>query len=136
MDSSSTRLLLRRCVMERVDDDGIRGVKIGKELMPVAERALKTHLYAFAPLVLPLSEKIIYAGHLINGKVIPAASAVPGLLSDARNCFQPATLTVKKLLSGIDTCAKSACMFVVSRSNRLQYHKPLAATAGLASVHH
>ena len=57
--------------MERADDAGVRGVKIGKELMGVAARALKAHIFTFAPLVLPLSEKLTYAAHATTGKVTP-----------------------------------------------------------------
>lgn len=66
-----------RCVLERADDDGKVGVKIGKELMNVAGRALKMHIKTLAPLVLPLSEKLVYIVNYIKRKVRMSAADFP-----------------------------------------------------------
>jgi 3-ketoacyl-CoA synthase len=59
-------------VIQREDDEGVLGVKIGKELMGVAGRALEANLSALGPKVLPLSEKLIFAGHWLAGRLAKA----------------------------------------------------------------
>lgn len=58
-----------RCVYQQADEEGNRGVKIGKELMEVAGRAMKVNIRALAPLVLPASEKLKYAVNMFQRKV-------------------------------------------------------------------
>lgn len=60
---------------------GVPGIKIGKELMHVAGRALKMNITRLAPLVLPLSEKIFYACNILACKV---------LMSHALHAYIPA----------------------------------------------
>lgn len=55
--------------MTHEDEDGLTGIKIGKELMQVAGRALTTNITRLGPLILPLSEKLFYAANLIARKV-------------------------------------------------------------------
>ncbi len=57
-------------MIQREDDEGILGVKIGKELMRVAGRALTANITRLGPKVLPLSEQLIFAGNLIARKVM------------------------------------------------------------------
>ncbi|CAL8464977.1 g4512 [Coccomyxa elongata] len=57
-------------VIQREDDDGIIGVKIGKELMKVAGQALTANIMQLAPLVLPVSEQLIFAGNFVARKVL------------------------------------------------------------------
>ena len=56
-------------VIQREDDDGVIGVKIGKELMNVAGMALKANITQLGPLVLPISEQLIFAGNFVARKV-------------------------------------------------------------------
>lgn len=44
---------------------GIRGVRLGKELMSVAANGLKLNMTRLGPLVLPLSEQLLFAGNMI-----------------------------------------------------------------------
>jgi 3-ketoacyl-CoA synthase len=44
---------------------GIRGVRLGKELMSVAANGLKLNMTRLGPLVLPLSEQLLFAGNII-----------------------------------------------------------------------
>lgn len=57
-------------VIMREDDEGIVGVKIGKELMRCAGRALENNITRLGPKVLPLSEQLIFAGNFIARKVL------------------------------------------------------------------
>ncbi|EIE20573.1 hypothetical protein COCSUDRAFT_18466, partial [Coccomyxa subellipsoidea C-169] len=57
-------------VIQREDDDGVIGVKIGKELMNVAGMALKANITQLGPLVLPISEQLIFAGNFVARKVL------------------------------------------------------------------
>lgn len=61
--------MLRRAVMQQDDDEGLIGVKIGKELKHAAGMALKVNMTRLGPIVLPLSEKIIYACNYIGRRV-------------------------------------------------------------------
>lgn len=63
--------VVRSAVIQREDDDGIIGVKIGKELMKVAGQALTANIMQLAPLVLPVSEQLIFAGNFVARKVHP-----------------------------------------------------------------
>lgn len=59
-------------VIQKEDDEGILGVKIGKELMSVAGRALTANIMRLGPKVLPISEQLIFAGNLVARKVVEA----------------------------------------------------------------
>ena len=56
-------------VIQREDDDGVIGVKIGKELMKCAGKALTANITQLGPLVLPISEQLIFAGNFVARKV-------------------------------------------------------------------
>jgi len=58
-------------VIQQEDEEGKIGVKIGRELMNVAATALKTNITRLAPLVLPVSEQLIFAGNFVARKVRP-----------------------------------------------------------------
>ncbi|CAL8467330.1 g6867 [Coccomyxa elongata] len=62
-------------VIQKEDDDGLVGVKIGKELMKVAGRALKVNITQLGQKVLPLSEQLIFAGNFIARKVLGLSMA-------------------------------------------------------------
>ena len=55
-------------VIQREDDEGIVGVKIGKELMTVAGKALEANITRLGPLVLPMSEKLLFAANWVGRK--------------------------------------------------------------------
>ena len=61
----------RSVVIQQEDEEGKIGVKIGRELMSVAATALKANITRLAPLVLPLSEQLIYASNYVARKVRP-----------------------------------------------------------------
>ncbi|KAK9136345.1 hypothetical protein Syun_015675 [Stephania yunnanensis] len=48
------------CVYQKQDDAGLVGVSLSKELMIVATKALKTNISTLGPLVLPMSEQILF----------------------------------------------------------------------------
>ena len=50
------------------DEDGKIGTKIGREVMETAGKALKANITTIGPLVLPLSEKLIFVGNLFARK--------------------------------------------------------------------
>lgn len=56
-------------VIQKEDDEGKVGVKIGKELMKVAGMALKVNITRLGPKVLPISEQLIFAGNFVLRKV-------------------------------------------------------------------
>ena len=56
-------------VIQQEDDEGKIGVKIGRELMSVAAMALKANITRLAPLVLPVSEQLIFAANFVARKV-------------------------------------------------------------------
>ncbi|GBF88380.1 hypothetical protein Rsub_01092 [Raphidocelis subcapitata] len=57
------------CVFEIEDEAGVRGVKLAKELMSVAGMALKRNITTLGPLVLPLSEQVLFAANMLARKV-------------------------------------------------------------------
>ncbi|KAG0593305.1 hypothetical protein M758_1G313200 [Ceratodon purpureus] len=59
-----------RCVYQEEDDAGKVGVTLSKDLMAIAGDALKTNITTLGPLVLPLSEQLLFFGCLVARKVL------------------------------------------------------------------
>lgn len=57
------------CVFQKEDSEGKVGVFLSKELMSIAGHALKANITTLGPLVLPLSEQILFFLNLIARKV-------------------------------------------------------------------
>lgn len=65
-----------RCVYQEQDDVGKTGVSLSKDLMAIAGGALKTNITTLGPLVLPISEQLLFFATLVakkffNAKVKP-----------------------------------------------------------------
>ncbi|KAL8143512.1 hypothetical protein V2J09_016544 [Rumex salicifolius] len=58
-----------RCVYQEQDADGKTGVSLSKDLMAVAGDALKTNLTTLGPLVLPMSEQLLFFVTLVRKKL-------------------------------------------------------------------
>ncbi|KAI8464760.1 MAG: FAE1/Type III polyketide synthase-like protein-domain-containing protein [Monoraphidium minutum] len=58
------------CVYEGEDEDGTRGVRLSKELMAIAGNALKTNITTLGPLVLPVSEQLLFGAVLLARKLL------------------------------------------------------------------
>eukprot|EP00898_Chlorokybus_atmophyticus_P008189 jgi/Chlat1/8371/Chrsp80S07801 len=58
------------CVYQMEDSEGNTGVSLSKEVMAVAGEALKTNITTLGPLVLPLSEQLIFFVMLIARKIL------------------------------------------------------------------
>ncbi|KAF8055285.1 KCS4 [Scenedesmus sp. PABB004] len=65
------------CVFETEDDSGVRGVKLSKELMTVAGEALKANITTLGPLVLPLSEQLLFAANMLARKALGKGALKP-----------------------------------------------------------
>ncbi|EFJ14869.1 hypothetical protein SELMODRAFT_437285 [Selaginella moellendorffii] len=59
-----------QCVYQQEDDKGTVGVSLSRDLMAVAGDALKTNITTLGPLVLPLSEQIMFFFTLFARKVL------------------------------------------------------------------
>ncbi|XP_074273890.1 3-ketoacyl-CoA synthase 11 [Silene latifolia] len=57
------------CVYQQEDPTGTIGVSLSKELMAVAGDALKTNITTLGPLVLPMSEQLLFLGTLVGKKL-------------------------------------------------------------------
>ncbi|KAF8014433.1 hypothetical protein BT93_H0302 [Corymbia citriodora subsp. variegata] len=57
------------CVFQREDDEKKIGVSLSKDLMAVAGEALKTNITTLGPLVLPMSEQLLFFMTLVTRKV-------------------------------------------------------------------
>lgn len=57
------------CVYQQEDPSGKVGVSLSKELMAVAGDALKTNITTLGPLVLPMSEQLIFLATLVGKKL-------------------------------------------------------------------
>ncbi|KAK1311535.1 3-ketoacyl-CoA synthase 19 [Acorus calamus] len=57
------------CVCQQEDDTGRVGVALSKDLMAVAGEALKTNITTLGPLVLPVSEQLMFAATLAARRV-------------------------------------------------------------------
>lgn len=58
------------CVTQEEDSNGKIGVSLSKELMSVAGEALKTNITTLGPLVLPMSEQLLFFTTLIGKKLL------------------------------------------------------------------
>ncbi|BFG41513.1 hypothetical protein CerSpe_277870 [Prunus speciosa] len=61
-----------RCVYQEQDDAGKTGVSLSKDLMAIAGGALKTNITTLGPLVLPLSEQLLFFANLVAKKLFNA----------------------------------------------------------------
>ncbi|KAF3439801.1 hypothetical protein FNV43_RR18079 [Rhamnella rubrinervis] len=75
-----------KCVYQREDEKGTVGVSLARELMAVAGDALKTNITTLGPLVLPLSEQILFFLTLIGRKVFN--SKVKPYIPDFKLAFE------------------------------------------------
>nr|AAL99199.1 putative fatty acid elongase [Tropaeolum majus] len=57
------------CVTRKEDSDGKIGISLSKNLMAVAGDALKTNITTLGPLVLPMSEQLLFFATLVGKKV-------------------------------------------------------------------
>jgi 3-ketoacyl-CoA synthase len=58
------------CVFQGQDDKGTVGIHLSKELMKVAGHALKANITTLGPLVLPLSEQLLFLANLVARKAL------------------------------------------------------------------
>ncbi|XP_047181285.1 3-ketoacyl-CoA synthase 4-like [Vigna umbellata] len=61
-----------RCVYQEQDDAGKTGVSLSKDLMAIAGGALKTNITTLGPLVLPISEQLLFFLTLVVKKLFNA----------------------------------------------------------------
>ncbi|KAF0912548.1 hypothetical protein E2562_015245 [Oryza meyeriana var. granulata] len=59
-----------RCVYEEEDEQGHSGISLSKELMAIAGDALKSNITTIGPLVLPMSEQLLFFFRLVGRKLI------------------------------------------------------------------
>ncbi|XP_057959458.1 3-ketoacyl-CoA synthase 11-like [Malania oleifera] len=59
-----------RCVFQHEDDDRNVGVALSKDLMAVAGETLKTNITTLGPLVLPISEQLLFFATLVARKIL------------------------------------------------------------------
>ncbi|KAF2574787.1 hypothetical protein F2Q70_00000900 [Brassica cretica] len=60
------------CVYQEQDDNGKTGVSLSKDLMAIAGEALKANITTLGPLVLPISEQIMFFATLVAKKLFNA----------------------------------------------------------------
>eukprot|EP00262_Sarcandra_glabra_P011169 TRINITY_DN268_c0_g3_i1.p1 TRINITY_DN268_c0_g3~~TRINITY_DN268_c0_g3_i1.p1 ORF type:complete len:506 (-),score=18.66 TRINITY_DN268_c0_g3_i1:196-1713(-) len=58
-----------RCVYEEEDQDGHVGISLSKDLMAIAGESLKSNITTIGPLVLPVSEQLLFLFTLIGRKI-------------------------------------------------------------------
>ncbi|KAF2911466.1 hypothetical protein DAI22_11g181600 [Oryza sativa Japonica Group] len=66
-----------RCVFQEEDDAAGVGVALSKDLMAVAGEALRTNITTLGPLVLPMSEQILFLASLVARRVFGLAGVRP-----------------------------------------------------------
>uniref|UniRef100_A0A7S0WIZ7 very-long-chain 3-oxoacyl-CoA synthase n=1 Tax=Chlamydomonas leiostraca TaxID=1034604 RepID=A0A7S0WIZ7_9CHLO len=57
------------CIFQTEDENGTVGVRLSKELMAVAGEALKVNVTTLGPLVLPISEQLLFVANLVMRKL-------------------------------------------------------------------
>ncbi|KAL3515165.1 hypothetical protein ACH5RR_022067 [Cinchona calisaya] len=66
-----------KCVYQEQDDNGKTGVSLSKDLMSIAGSALKTNITTLGPLVLPISEQLLFFVTLLARKLLNNAKIKP-----------------------------------------------------------
>ncbi|CAH9124392.1 unnamed protein product [Cuscuta epithymum] len=66
-----------RCVYQEQDAAGKTGVSLSKDLMRIAGGALKTNITTLGPLVLPISEQVLFFATLVTRKVFKNGKIKP-----------------------------------------------------------
>ncbi|XAR59549.1 Very-long-chain 3-oxoacyl-CoA synthase [Bertholletia excelsa] len=61
-----------KCVYQEQDEKGKTGVSLSKDLMAIAGQALKTNITTLGPLVLPISEQLLFFLTLVGRKLFNA----------------------------------------------------------------
>jgi 3-ketoacyl-CoA synthase len=59
-----------RCVYQEEDQQGFSGISLSKELMAIAGDALKSNITTIGPLVLPMSEQLLFFFRLVGRKLL------------------------------------------------------------------
>ncbi|CAL4980731.1 unnamed protein product [Urochloa decumbens] len=76
-----------RCVFQEEDEAGCVGVALSKDLMAVAGEALKANITMLGPLVLPMSEQILFLASLVGRKVLGLKAGRP-YIPDFKMAFE------------------------------------------------
>ncbi|CAM8907090.1 unnamed protein product [Rhodiola kirilowii] len=75
-----------RCVYQEQDDKGKTGVSLSKDLMAIAGGALKTNITTLGPIVLPISEQLLFFATLVSKKLFN--SKVKPYIPDFKLAFE------------------------------------------------
>ncbi|KAL6779764.1 PKS3 [Auxenochlorella protothecoides x Auxenochlorella symbiontica] len=75
------------CVYQQEDGAGQRGVHLSRELMRIAGHALKANITTLGPLVLPVSEQLLFFLNLVARKVLKRKGLKP-YIPDFKLAFQ------------------------------------------------
>lgn len=76
-----------RCAYQQEDEAGYRGVALSKDLMAVAGESLKANITTLGPLVLPISEQLLFFATLVAKKVFRFHKIKP-YIPDFRLAFE------------------------------------------------
>jgi 3-ketoacyl-CoA synthase len=77
-----------RCVIQEEDEAGCVGVALSKDLMSVAGDALRTNITTLGPLVLPISEQLLFLASLIGRKVFGLKNKFAVYIPDFKTAFE------------------------------------------------
>ncbi|KAF8055276.1 KCS1 [Scenedesmus sp. PABB004] len=77
-----------RCVYQEEDENGDLGVRLSKDLTAVAAGALQKNMVLLGPLVLPFSEKFLFAVNLLRRKLGSKATRPPPYTPDFSLAFE------------------------------------------------
>ncbi|KAK4416143.1 3-ketoacyl-CoA synthase 20 [Sesamum alatum] len=65
------------CVIQEVDKEGKLGISLSKDLMGVSGRALKANIATLGPLVLPISEQLLFIANTVARKLFKIKGISP-----------------------------------------------------------
>uniref|UniRef100_A0A5B7CFV1 3-ketoacyl-CoA synthase n=1 Tax=Davidia involucrata TaxID=16924 RepID=A0A5B7CFV1_DAVIN len=75
------------CIIREEDEDGLVGVTINKDLLVAAINAIQTNLTRLAPLILPVSEQILYVRNYIIRRFWPGTNIIKPYIPDFKKGF-------------------------------------------------
>ncbi|ERM96063.1 hypothetical protein AMTR_s00129p00102640 [Amborella trichopoda] len=75
-----------RCVFQEEDTQGMVGISVSKDLMVMAGEALKSNIMTMGPIVLPVSEQLLFLLSLIAQKILNLK--LKPYIPDFKNAFE------------------------------------------------
>ncbi|GMH13406.1 hypothetical protein Nepgr_015247 [Nepenthes gracilis] len=106
-----------RCVYQEEDERRLKGIKVSRDLMEIGGDALKTNITTLGPLVLPVSEQLLFFMTLIKRHLLGgAAKGKEGSSSSSRSSSHASNPNSKPYIPDYKLAFEHFCMHAASKT--------------------